>query len=144
MDDILEPHELAEAIGEGLSQAARIDMPFLRVSIMVPYRSHYAWRDDFGATRSVHLPTRAHMHPTEYPVTQMDDGGPAAVFMLGPTLDYLPMAAAVHLADDLYARAIAWGQMQYGGGEPAGGAHPEVPMTLDGLVAQAMETDVLH
>lgn len=144
MDDILEPQELADAIESGLAQAARVDMPYVRVSLPVPFRSQYAWNTGNGEERIVHLPTDVHTQPLDYPTLQLEDGGPAAVFVLGPAVDELPTATAHQLAEDIYARAILWGQVQYGSGELGERPLPDVPFVLDDLVSRAMHGTFEH
>lgn len=144
MRDALELQELIDALEAGFREAADSGRSGLHVQISVPFASQYEWVDDYGAPRSVHLPTDVHTQPADEGKAPVEDGGPAATFSLlnggiVPGGELLSEMAA-----ELYRRAIGWGQAQYGSAAPVGSEHPPLPVVFETLVEEALAADVHH
>ena len=141
MQDPLALDDLIDDLQRGFAEVEEAGDATLLVQIHVPFGSQYEWTDDYGASRSVHLPTgvSTKVVPPGFPA--VEDSGPAAVFRIGGHSE-LDRSTTGGIATELFRQAIRWGQANYGSAAPLAAEHPPLPVVLEDLVESALETDV--
>lgn len=142
MEQVVDLHEVAENLQTGFRRAADQGLPAVRVQMRVPFESQYEWRDDYGAPRSVHLPTDVIVEPAASSEQRTADSGPAATFSLQADGSVPDATVTEQLAAQLFQRAVLWGQDQYGTAEPLGEHVEPVPSDIEPLVDAALNRDV--
>lgn len=142
MDQVVDLHEVAENLQTGFRSAADQGLPAVRVQMLVPFESQYEWHDDYGAPRSVHLPTQVSVEPAGSTDEPTADDGPAATFSLQADGTVPDETVTEQLAAQLFQRAVLWGQDQYGTAEPLGEHVEPVPADIQPLIDAALNRDV--